>query len=330
MFLSSLDNHNSGVIRCPYQLAPSIALHYMLSMALHRTLNPVIKQTLATLSAGRQGRGLRIFMYHSIDDMGSALSVSPKDFRSHLSLFRQGGWRVLSLTEAMSRLTGVPPREREVWLTFDDGYENFYTHAAPLLGEFGFPATVFLVTDLVGKKPSWFERDRTQIARLLDSFSLALTERNYLANIMRDFACTPLMNWSHIRELQRYGVDFQSHSASHHFLTTLPVDELRADLWRSRQTLADQLGVTAPVLCYPYGDRNTTVTHVTEEAGFSTAVLADDTGMANTRYAINRIGLSSLRPPSHVRFVLSAAFDHYAAWRRVVYHFVKNHRSERV
>jgi peptidoglycan/xylan/chitin deacetylase (PgdA/CDA1 family) len=296
-------------------------------MPLRHTFNTIIKQTLSTLSAGRQGKGTRIFMYHSIDDTGSALSVSPKELRSHLLLLQQGGWRVLSLAEVVVRLTGASTHEREVWLTFDDGYENFYTYAAPLLSEFGFPATVFLVTDLMGEKPSWFERDRTHIARLLDSFSLASTDRTHLANVTRDFAGTPLMNWSQIRELQRYGMDFQSHSSSHHFLTTLPVDALRADLDRSRQALADQIGVTAHILCYPYGDCNATVVRTAEEAGFSTAVLADDTGMENTRYAINRIGFSSLRPPSHIRFVLSAAFDHYAAWRRTV-RYLKGDRSE--
>ena len=292
-------------------------------MPLRRTLNTAVKQVLSTLSGGRHGKGFRIFMYHSIDDTGAALSVSPKDFRSHLSFLQQGGWHALTLVEAVARLHGEPGSEREVWLTFDDGYENFYTHAAPLLNEFGFPGTVFLVTDLVGEKPLWFERDRAYIAQVLNSLPLTRTEYACLENVMRDLAGAQLMNWSQIRELQRYGIDFQGHSAGHHFLTTLPADELRADLDRSRQALADQLGIAATVLCYPYGDCNPSVRHAAEDTGFAAAVLADDSGADSTRYAIGRIGLSNLRPPSHFRFVLSAAFDHYATWRRTAHHFLK-------
>jgi len=94
---------------------------------------------------------LLVLCYHgiSIEDehrWNPGLYLERETFRQRLELLREGRYAVLPLTEAMPLLAvgKLPPRS--VALTFDDGSQDFYTQAYPLLKSFGFPATLYLTT----------------------------------------------------------------------------------------------------------------------------------------------------------------------------------------
>jgi len=74
------------------------------------------------------------------------LYIPPELLRARFSMLRDGGYTVLPLGEAITRLYdgSLPPRA--VALTFDDGSVDFHSVALPLLEEFGFPATVYLTS----------------------------------------------------------------------------------------------------------------------------------------------------------------------------------------
>ena len=94
---------------------------------------------------------LAILCYHgvSLDDEHAALPelyITVSQLRRRFEMLHRGGYSVLRLGEALDRLaTGTLP-PRSVALTFDDGTRDFATLAAPLLEEFGFPATVYVTT----------------------------------------------------------------------------------------------------------------------------------------------------------------------------------------
>ncbi len=118
---------------------------------------------------------------------------------------------------------------RAILLTFDDGYEDFFTHAYPLLREYGFSATVFLVADRVGQTNQWD------------------------AGYGEDLA---LMTWEQIRQLQAQGIEFGSHSATHRPLTGLSLAEIVEEGARSRTILSQELGRPIGTIAYPHGDTN--------------------------------------------------------------------------
>ena len=93
-------------------------------------------------------------MYHYIsappadaDIYRTDLSVPPDLFREHLTVLRDTGYTPIVLDDLYAALqTGASLPERPVLLTFDDGYVDNYTNAFPLLREFGFPGTFFIMT----------------------------------------------------------------------------------------------------------------------------------------------------------------------------------------
>ena len=98
-----------------------------------------------------RGRRLLILGYHGVSardehEWDGELYIPPALLRRRFLALRDGGYAVLPLDEAIRRLYDGSLPGRAVALTFDDGAHDFYTHALPLLEEFGFPATVYLTS----------------------------------------------------------------------------------------------------------------------------------------------------------------------------------------
>jgi peptidoglycan/xylan/chitin deacetylase (PgdA/CDA1 family) len=111
----------------------------------------------------RPSGSLDILTYHAVTPseppLGDWCFLSQKKFMAQMKTLHRLGARVLPLADAASALLEGKLSGRCVAITFDDGYRNNVTAALPILEQFGFPATVFLVTGLVGeKKTLWPNR----------------------------------------------------------------------------------------------------------------------------------------------------------------------------
>lgn len=81
-----------------------------------------------------------------------SLLISAQTFRRHLDLIRKN-YCCVSLDEALDMISGrYTPKRDCVALTFDDGYQDFYDVAFPILQEYSMPATLFVPTSLLGHK----------------------------------------------------------------------------------------------------------------------------------------------------------------------------------
>jgi peptidoglycan/xylan/chitin deacetylase (PgdA/CDA1 family) len=95
--------------------------------------------------------------------MSSAFSTPLDLFRAHLEWLADNDFRSLTMSELAARIDGAPPfAEKEVVITFDDGYASLDWAAAPALRETGLHATAFLITNRVdeGGYISW-DRSRS-------------------------------------------------------------------------------------------------------------------------------------------------------------------------
>jgi peptidoglycan/xylan/chitin deacetylase (PgdA/CDA1 family) len=193
---------------------------------------------------------ISILMYHQIGpyprpDAHRALFCHIDRFRAQLKYLKWAGFDVINLTEARRRLfEGKSYQRKSVVITVDDGYDDFREHAWPALQAEGLPATVYLVSSLLGKDTAW----------------------------LPDWPVKPqLMDAAAVKQLRREGCDFGSHAATHPRLSQLDKARQRAEIFDSKKALEDLLGEDVPDFCYPYGDYSLRARDLVQEAGYRTA-----------------------------------------------------------
>ncbi|MBD2578570.1 glycosyltransferase [Oscillatoria sp. FACHB-1406] len=190
---------------------------------------------------------LPVLMYHRVAPTGSAATarwrVTPEVFEEQLRYLRDAGFYSVSweawqaAADARRALPG-----RAIAITFDDGYQDFFEYAWPLLKKYGFTATVFIVAERAGDSNRW--------------------DSAYGEDL-------PLMGWSEIRQLREQGVIFGSHSATHQPLTALSVAEVVKEAARSRTIISRELGEAINTFAYPYGDFDPVVEHLIGACGYT-------------------------------------------------------------
>jgi len=190
--------------------------------------------------------GPTILMYHSIaDGTDDPFAVTAGAFREQLSWLAAHGFAVVPLSFL---LQSIQTREygglhKKVVITFDDGYRDFVTHALPVLLDFGFPATVFLVTAMLGEKAAW--------------------------NAPSEQA--PLMSADEARYIKSRGVSLGSHTATHARLTLLDQEAVRRQLEDSRDALT-RLGEDFHAFAYPWGQSSKQIEEAVKESGYACAL----------------------------------------------------------
>ncbi len=213
-----------------------------------------------------------ILMYHQIGipaARGAYLrgaTVHPRRFANQMLLLKRLGYRGVSLKEGMPYIRGEK-QGKVVVITFDDGYENVFLNARPILNRLGFTATNFIVTDLVGKVNEWM--------------------------LAKSKLPAQLMNKEQILQWHQEGLEIGSHTCQHVYLSQLPVSEQRQELLRSKEYLEDLLGVAVESFCYPFGDLDRQAIESVQEAGYSWAV-ATHKGLArpdDNIFALPRVSI---------------------------------------
>jgi peptidoglycan/xylan/chitin deacetylase (PgdA/CDA1 family) len=195
---------------------------------------------------------ISILMYHQVGVFKNprahrATFCHVKRFRAQMFYLHHFGYRVVPLEKAVQGLFGGERLGRHsVVLTFDDGYQNVYDFALPVLQRYGFPATVFLVSGLVGGTARWLADDGRESPDLL--------------------------NASGILDLRKKNITFGSHTMSHPRLTRLDPVGRDEELRRSKVELEALLGQKIHYFCYPYGDFNDGVAAAVKEAGYQAAL----------------------------------------------------------
>lgn len=216
-------------------------------------------------------KGTPILSYHSIDNSGSPISFPPELFARQMEYLKSSGYICVSLKELYGWVIShseLP--EKSVVLTFDDGFKTNYKNLFPILKRFGFNATIFLVTDFIGRRMTWRKADG-----------------------IPDF---PMLSWAEIKEMHNYGIDFQPHGASHSFLTTLSEEELEMEICRSVEKIEGRLRKKVDFFCYPYGDHDANTIKILKRKGFLGACSAiyGKVVPGDNPYVLKRICMESI------------------------------------
>lgn len=168
-----------------------------------------------------------ILTYHSVDNSGSVISVTPGQFERHLDTLLERKVDVVPLAS----LPYLPADDDAVAITFDDGFANFAMSAAPLLASRNLTATVFVVPSYVGTVNGWEATDsRIPVPRF------------------------PLMSWSDIRSVSASGFDIGGHGMTHRSLCGLTRALLLSEVEDCSAAIENNVGKPAVSFAFPYGD----------------------------------------------------------------------------
>jgi peptidoglycan/xylan/chitin deacetylase (PgdA/CDA1 family) len=171
------------------------------------TISPIIE-------IDNKSKGVPILYYHTINDNITGIEelfVSPKEFEKQMKFLRENNYNVISFKE----LGDYDSYDKPVIITFDDGYEDNYYNAYPILKKYNFKATIFLSVDAIDK-PLFLKKAQ-------------ITEMGDL-------------------------IDFESHTLSHPYLTQLNNKEAAHELSESKKQIEEITGKQVNVLAYPIGD----------------------------------------------------------------------------
>lgn len=174
-----------------------------------------------------------ILMYHHIDGRAAEwkLSVAPEQFEKQMKFLKEHNYQVMSLKTYIGKIkSGEKVRHKTVVLTFDDGYDNNYTEAYPVLKKYGFPATIFIQVDGIGR----------------DGY----------------------MTEDQIRELIENGIEIGSHTMHHGFLPNLSHEQKALEIYDSKNELEARFGIPIDVFSYPGGGFDAESREMVIDAGY--------------------------------------------------------------
>jgi len=241
-------------------------------------------------SSARRGR-LSVLTYHRIGDPEAGppgmVSATPQGFARQMRWLARSG-RAVSLADVVAARAGAAPLPAgAVCVTFDDAYEDFATHAWPVLSRYGIPVTLFVPTAYPGapRRAFWWDRLHAALAagsgRLvtpighLDLHGPAARHSAYRALrehvkslphdeamalvddvVTRLGAPTPAaraLSWSQLRVLAAQGVALAPHTRTHPRLDRLGPERLAEEVEGSLADLREHAGSAAPAFAYPAG-----------------------------------------------------------------------------
>lgn len=195
---------------------------------------------------------ISILMYHQVGEFAPmkahrANYCDHRRFASQMAFLKRFGYRVLDLDQALACLRNERPTPpRAVVLTFDDAYQNFLDYALPVLERHCFAATIYAISDWLGRRAEWFAKDPGR-------------------------PIPDLMSAAQLRDLRGAGIAVGSHTANHPKLAELGPARQRGELADSKAALEDLLGEEIRHLCYPSGSFDLDTLRAASQTGYQTA-----------------------------------------------------------
>ena len=191
-----------------------------------------------------------ILMYHIIDtpqtQAEAKYACPPELFEQHLQYLKNSIHTVVSLTDIEEHLsTGKALPRDAVALTLDDGFQDNYTKAFPLLKKHGIPATIFLASGVVGGTNNWMKG--------------------------RGFPERKMLNWDQIREMNNHQISFGAHTVTHPKLPELNDASAEQEITQSKIAIEENLGQPCKHFAYPYGLFNDRTPAIVKQYGFTLA-----------------------------------------------------------
>ena len=232
-----------------------------------------IEKKYFSLYVNKKKYDIPVIMYHRVinnpENEGVYGTYIYEDmFKKHLQYLKDKNYTVITFKDLdkIGWRNRFEKDKKYIFITFDDGYKDNYELAFPILKEFGFKATIFLMG------------------------SSTYNEWDVKAGGEKEF---PLMSVEMIKEMQDYGIEFGAHTFNHPKLNTLSNEEIEHQIIDVKKPLEEKIGKEIITFAYPYGILNDYAKEMTKKAGYTFA-LATDSGsvcLSDDLYQIRRIAI---------------------------------------
>jgi peptidoglycan/xylan/chitin deacetylase (PgdA/CDA1 family) len=206
------------------------------------SLNPDISIHLETsrsewIQVGPGAINVPILLYHHVCPCPTPnwLETNSDIFEYQMQFLVRHGFQTITTTqlrEAILQGALLPPKP--IIITFDDGYENIFEHAFPIMEKYGLTGTIYVIAECIG------DEGFASVDQLL--------------------------------ELSAAGWEIGSHTMLHKDLTLLSPSQVKIELLSSRIFLQEVLGIEIHSLAYPFGLFNEEIARSARNYGYSTAM----------------------------------------------------------
>ena len=257
-----------------------------------------------------------ILVYHGVVEQPNhdvAMGpISVKQLDEHFAYFKKH-FDVVSLSEMFEMYrNNVEPKRKTIAITFDDGYENNYTHAYSLLKKYSFPATMYVITSCIENENmiTWYDyidfvKQDLQLEKIdvsafnrepvisvdelkefIKTLNISKREKlyieiakqvnieNYIPKFPKEF--WKLMNKKQLKELADSGlVEIAPHSHTHPNLGQIELAEAKIEIEKSKKILEETIQQQVKSFGFPDGNYTDDVKRICLEAGYKNLLAAD-------------------------------------------------------
>jgi peptidoglycan/xylan/chitin deacetylase (PgdA/CDA1 family) len=231
-----------------------------------------------------------IIAYHRVNDFRQdMLTVNTELFHQQMSYLKKKGYQSINLDDLVSfylnRDSNLP--DKPIVITFDDGFQDNYLYAFPILNEFGFKATFFLILDLIG----------TDI----------IFEKNKMDK--PDLSKDKMLSWNEIKKMHEEGMKFGAHTCSHTNLLNISQKQAEQEIFGSYSKFVQQMDYPPLFFCYPYGVFDEGIKILVKRAGFRGAVVTPNCHLEEEDlFALFRVGIYGHNNLQTFKFKISKWF----------------------
>jgi peptidoglycan/xylan/chitin deacetylase (PgdA/CDA1 family) len=265
------------------------------------------------------------------EDKWSFEPLSPEIFERQMEYLSRN-FKIVSLDKLVEHIWSEKSfPEKAVVITFDGSYKDNYLYAYPILQKYHVPATIFLTTGYIDSSELfWWDKvgyavEHTSVKQLnldeLGSYSLQseldksraksiITERlkklsedrkNFLIEKMLhlchvkipcDLGKKLILSWKEVREMDKGGIAFGSHSVTHPIMVNMPFESVKNEIIQSKKDIEERLGKEVTAFSYPDGDFNAKIVELVRKSGFTCAVSVSPQKLISPKdsvYQLNRI-----------------------------------------
>lgn len=231
--------------------------------------------------------GVPVLNYHQVNDQfHTPITTTTANFEKQMQYLHDNGYHAITQAQYRDYIENEGPLpDKPVLITFDDGYQDNYVNAWPILKKYDMTATIFIVTGYVSYYPLY-------------------------------------LTWEEVKEMNGDHMEFGSHTVSHLPLIGMDAQQVRRELTDSKAAIEARIG-HIDFIAYPEGKYNDMIAAETKEAGYAGAftVNVGRTYPSDDHYSLNRVAVfeGGVHSFDHFRFRLIMSTLCSYLWRSHAY-----------